>query len=195
MKLNITPRINADASLVRELRDHANLVNLISDGRLQGTNNATTAAPTTGTHSRGDFVRNTAPADSGATGNKYSIYGWLCVLGGTPGTWVQVRYMTADVATAPGGLTTQVQYNDAGAFAGDSDLTWDKANNLLLLNGTGAALATTATGGFACIPTCAGTPTGVPVGVTAGNVPMIFDTTGVKIWIYTGGAWKGVVVA
>lgn len=57
-----------------------------------------------------------------------------------------------------------------------------------------AALATTATDGFLYIPTCAGTPTGVPTAFT-GRVPMIFDTTGVKFWIYTGGAWKGVVVA
>lgn len=63
------------------------------------------------------------------------------------------------------------------------------------LNRSGAALATTATAGWPCIPTCAGTPTGVPAATPAGTVPMVFDTTGVKLWIYTGGAWKGVVVA
>jgi len=57
-----------------------------------------------------------------------------------------------------------------------------------------AALGTTVTDGFLYIPTCAGTPTGVPTTYT-GLVPMIFDTTGVKFWLYTGGAWKGVVVA
>jgi hypothetical protein len=31
----------------------------------------------------------------------------------------------------PGGSTTQVQFNDAGAFAGDADLTWDKTTNVL----------------------------------------------------------------
>lgn len=65
----------------------------------------------------------------------------------------------------------------------------------VVLNGTGSALTTTATGGFTCIPTCAGTPTGVPASIPTGTVPMVFDTTGVKLWIYTGGAWKGVVVA
>jgi len=59
---------------------------------------------------------------------------------------------------------------------------------------TASALATTTTDGFPYLPTCAGTPTGVPTAYT-GYVPMIFDTTGVKLWIYTGGAWKGVVVA
>lgn len=57
-----------------------------------------------------------------------------------------------------------------------------------------AALATTDTSGFLYIPTCAGTPSGTPESIT-GGVPLVFDTTGVKLWIYTGGAWKGVVVA
>lgn len=60
--------------------------------------------------------------------------------------------------------------------------------------GPASVLALTATDGFRFLPTCAGTPTGVPTGL-AGMVPLVFDTTGVKIWIYTGGAWKGVVVA
>ena len=60
--------------------------------------------------------------------------------------------------------------------------------------GAAAVLATNSTSGFPYIPTCAGTPTGTPTAFT-GTVPMIFDTTGVKLWIYTGGAWKGVVVA
>jgi hypothetical protein len=54
------------------------------------------------------------------------------------------------------------------------------------------ALATTATTGFAYLPTCAGPPTGVPI-AQAGYVPTVFDTTNSKIWIYNG-AWKGVVV-
>lgn len=60
--------------------------------------------------------------------------------------------------------------------------------------GAAAVLATNSTSGFPYIPTCAGTPTGTPTAFT-GTVPMIFDTTGVKLWIYTGGAWKGVAVA
>ena len=35
----------------------------------------------------------------------------------------------------PGGSTTQVQFNDAGAFAGDTDLTWDKTTNVLTVSG------------------------------------------------------------
>lgn len=34
-------------------------------------------------------------------------------------------------ATSPGGSTTQVQFNDAGSFGGDADLTWNKTSNQL----------------------------------------------------------------
>ena len=57
-----------------------------------------------------------------------------------------------------------------------------------LVHGT-AALATTATDGFWYIPTCAGTPTGTPTAYT-GRVPIIFDTTNSKLYIYNGG-WLG----
>jgi hypothetical protein len=59
--------------------------------------------------------------------------------------------------------------------------------------GSGSALATTATDGFLYIPTCAGTPTGVPTAFT-GRVPMVYDTTANKFWIYRGGAWAGVAI-
>jgi hypothetical protein len=55
--------------------------------------------------------------------------------------------------------------------------------------GSLAAVATNATDGFLYIPTCAGTPTGVPTAY-AGKVAMIFDTTANKLWIYDGG-WLG----
>lgn len=57
----------------------------------------------------------------------------------------------------------------------------------------GGSIATTATDGFVYIRACAGTPTGVPTAQT-GRVPMVFDTTNNKLWIYNG-AWKGVVLA
>jgi len=55
--------------------------------------------------------------------------------------------------------------------------------------GEQAALATNATGGFAYIPTCAGTPTGTPTSYT-GKVPMVYDTTNRILYIYAGGAWR-----
>lgn len=55
-------------------------------------------------------------------------------------------------------------------------------------------ITTSATDGFVYIPAAAGTPTGTPTSWTS-FVPLYFDTSGVKLWIYTGGSWKGVVVS
>jgi hypothetical protein len=96
MKANSQPRIKTDPLLERELREHALLLNLMTDGRLTGTNNATTAAPTTGDHARGDFVRNSEPSEAGSASSKYVILGFLCVTAGTPGTWVEVRALTGN---------------------------------------------------------------------------------------------------
>jgi hypothetical protein len=96
MRANAQPRVNADQSLIRELKEHATLINLISEGRLTGTNNATTAAPTTGQHAWGDFVRNSAPVEAGTPGAMYVVLGWVAVAGGTPGTWVEVRALTGN---------------------------------------------------------------------------------------------------
>lgn len=96
MKANVQPRITADQSVIREFREHANLINLISDGRLVGTNNATTAAPTTGSHARGDFVRNSEPSEAGSASSMYVTLGWICTVGGTPGTWLPCRVLTGN---------------------------------------------------------------------------------------------------
>lgn len=79
MKLNTTPRLNADASLVREMREHAAQVNLIAEGRMAGSYNAQSAAPTTGEYMVGDFVRNSAPSELGSPGSKYVVLGWMCI--------------------------------------------------------------------------------------------------------------------
>ena len=96
MKLNKAPRISGDPTLQRELSEHANLVNLITDGRLSGTNNATTAAPSGGDYARGDFVKNSEPSELGAVSSKYVVLGWICTVAGPPGTFVQVRALTGN---------------------------------------------------------------------------------------------------
>lgn len=97
MKLNTTPRVGInDPVLQRELREHATQVNLLSEGRLAAEYGAATAAPTTGTNARGDFVRNSAPSELGTASSKYVIFGWICVTGGEPGTWVQCRFLTGN---------------------------------------------------------------------------------------------------
>lgn len=97
MKLNLTPRVkNDDPILTRELREHALQVNMLSEGRITARYNASTAAPTTGLHQAGDFVPNSSPSELGSGGSKYVIDGWMCIVSGEPGTWVQKRFLTGN---------------------------------------------------------------------------------------------------
>ena len=72
-----------------------------------------------------------------------------------------------------------------------SALQWTGPGGSVIIGNT--ALSTSATDGFFYIPTCAGTPTGVPTTQNSA-VPMVYDTTGAKLWIYRGGAWHGVAI-
>lgn len=58
----------------------------------------------------------------------------------TPGSSGATRTLTIAASGggggSPGGSTTQIQFNDAGSFGGDADLTWDKTTNDLVLGGT-----------------------------------------------------------
>ena len=97
MKASTQPRAaQKDPDLRRELIEHATLLNAMTDGRIVGTHNAATAAPTTGPHARGDFVRNSEPAELGVASSMYVVLGWVCVSGGTPGTWVECRCLTGN---------------------------------------------------------------------------------------------------
>lgn len=96
-KLNTTPRIvQNDPVLLRELREHATQVNQLSEGKINAVYNSYTSAPTTGTWMQGDFVRNSAPVESGAVSSKYVVFGWICTVAGTPGTWLQCRFLTGN---------------------------------------------------------------------------------------------------
>lgn len=49
------------------------------------------------------------------------------------------------VTLSAAGSDTQVQFNDAGAFAGDANLTWDKTSQTLVVYGASANLQVTGT--------------------------------------------------
>ena len=49
--------------------------------------------------------------------------------------------------------------------------------------------STTMTTGFNHIPAAAGAPTGAPSNPT-GNVPLYYDSTNHKIYVYSGGTWR-----
>lgn len=123
MKLNNSPRINADASVLRELREHALQVNLMAEGRLAGTYNAQTAAPTTGTHAKGDQVRNSNPTELGSAPNTYVVLGWICTVGGTPGTWEAMNVPTAVFGGGGGGTWTEVEIDFGSTPVYDATFT------------------------------------------------------------------------
>lgn len=77
------------ASLARQ-------VNGVTEGRIAPMHGAAMAAPTTGVWTQGDLVRNAVPGEAGSTGSKYVVTGWVCTVGGTPGTWVEMRSLTGN---------------------------------------------------------------------------------------------------
>jgi hypothetical protein len=70
-------------------------------------------------------------------------------------------------------------------------ISLDVDGNIIL--GYQAALATSATKGFVYIPSMAGQPTGTPADTYTGQVPLVYDTTNNKLWVYNSG-WKGVAL-
>lgn len=72
-----------------------------------------------------------------------------------------------------------------GASMTSHYLLFDKYANVLFGDGT-AAKATTATDGFLMIPTCAGPPTGTPAHLYNSSVPIIYDSTNNKLYVYDG---------
>ena len=101
MRLQEKPLLPLDPSRLNVVLDQqffaiATKVNGLADGRLSQIDNARTSVPTTGTWAQGDFVRNSTPSELGAAASKYVIFGWLCTVGGTPGTFVQCRFLTGN---------------------------------------------------------------------------------------------------
>jgi hypothetical protein len=101
MKLDPFPRFPADrAQMERKLTDlfrATNVqVNQLTEGTVSAVHSAATAAPTAGIFAVGDFVRNSAPSELGTVGSKYVVMGFLCTVGGTPGTFVQCRALTGN---------------------------------------------------------------------------------------------------
>jgi hypothetical protein len=96
LKLNKIPRKPVDADTELWYRQIAQQVNALSEGAISANYNAQTAAPTTGTYAQGDTIKNSAPVEAGAASSKYVVIGFVCTVGGTPGTWLQMRVLTGN---------------------------------------------------------------------------------------------------
>jgi hypothetical protein len=102
MRLEENPLLPTDTqtnlvyTLSRLFRNISAKVNQIGDGRLVGSDLVAASIPTTGTYAAGDFIRNSAPVEAGAAASKYVVIGWICTVGGTPGTLLQCRVLTGN---------------------------------------------------------------------------------------------------
>lgn len=97
--LPVNPESAYDKQLNRLLTDLLRKlftkVNGIASGVYEhSADNAGTTAPTSGTYRQNDFVANSNRTELGSAGSKYVLLGWVCVSGGTPGTWKECRVLT-----------------------------------------------------------------------------------------------------
>lgn len=101
--------------------------------------------------------------------------------------------ITVQAIQSPVGVASTTNPNNFPTSGSTNDYTnlslQPNSGNVII--GSGSSLGTTATNGFLCIPTCSGPPTGNPVGVPTGNVPLIYDTTNNRLYMRTpGGTWR-----
>jgi len=112
--------------------------------------------------------------------------------GGDP--YVQFR-VGAVQGSSVANFNLGIDNDDSDLFkisVGGSSLSTSQAFSIDALNNVAIGfnvIATTATDGFLYIPTCAGTPTGVPTTFT-GRAPLVVDSTNNKLYFYSGGAWR-----
>lgn len=76
----------------------------------------------------------------------------------------------------------------SAASVTDDYLLFDKFGNVVFGNGT-AAKANADTNGFMMIPKSVSIPTGVPANTYASSVPLVYDGTNNKLYVYNG-AWR-----
>lgn len=99
MKLSLELKVPAQyirSRFAEIFRDIEKQVNRLTEGRVEAVHNAYTAAPTSGKHKQGDFLRNSSPSELGSASSKYVITGWLCTVSGEPGTWLECRSLTGN---------------------------------------------------------------------------------------------------
>ena len=101
-------------------------------------------------------------------------------------------------STAPGGSTTQIQYNNSGAFGGDADLIWTAGTGLTINSQKELRLADTDDSAYIGMK-AAGTTTSytltMPAAVATSNDQILTSTTGgVLSWVDNSGgtSWQAV---
>ena len=105
---------------------------------------------------------------------------------------------TLGVSTDPGGSTTQIQYNNSGAFGGDADLIWNAGTGMTINSQKELRLADTddsAYIGFKAAATTTSYTLTMPAAVATANDQILTSTTGgVLSWVDNSGgtSWQTV---
>lgn len=96
--MRLEPKVPQETSydLIRTLKEITNQINGLTEGKIAVRHASDTSYPTTGTYAQGDVVFNSAPSELGSAGSRYVITKWICVVSGTPGTWVACRSLTGN---------------------------------------------------------------------------------------------------
>lgn len=107
-------------------------------------------------------------------------------VGGTTATIAGVLTVNASGLTYTGGAHT---FGGLSIGNGMSFTTVSTASVVLAMGGTGwiqlgSARATGDNNGFVTINACAGVPSGAPTGAPAGTVPIVYDTTNSRLYVY-----------
>lgn len=124
----------------------------------------------------------------GSGPGQLSTNGMLGELAFQNSSGITVRNIQSPVGIAS--TTTIDNFPTSGSNNDYTNLTLQPNSGNVII-GAGTTLSTTVTNGFLCIPTCSGPPTGNPVGVPRGSVPLIYDTTNNRLYIRTpGGTWR-----
>lgn len=125
--------------------------------------------------------------------NQISINGMLGELAFQNTSGITVQKIQSPVGIAS--TTTPVGFPTTGSTNDYTNLTLQPNSGNVVI-GVGDTIATTATNGFLCIPTCSGAPTGGPPtgaepAIPVGTVPLIYDTTNNRLYIRTpAGTWR-----
>lgn len=90
------PRTYNPEAIESLFKSIADQLALVSECRQASYYQSRTSAPTTGTYQKGDWVKNSAPAELGSGGSMYIIFGWVNVASGEPGTWRELRVLTGN---------------------------------------------------------------------------------------------------
>jgi hypothetical protein len=119
--------------------------------------------------------------------NQLSTNGMLGELAFQNSSGITVRSIQSPVGVAS--TTTIDNFPVSGTTNPFTNLTL-QPNGGNIFVGSGTSLATTATEGFLCIPTCSGPPTGVTSAIPPGEAPLIFDTLNNRLYIRTPSGWR-----